>query len=270
MDLPIGGAGTRACAVAGVCCARVCGHGGGESSAGRRWATARDIDLGAMVVTRTFRAVLDSSTPAVGVGGGRDAPGRDAVRPPCRRCAQNMRAGRQAEARHARGVPLQPGHGPAGPEPAGRRARADRGRRGLQERRHISTRGRSRAASAAASSRSTSPTRRTRSSSRSSRRCAGTYHGEGAHVVTLDIPGGFKGDVLAVNNEPCAANGVGRLRPLRRQRPGQPEDPGAGRGRPVARPRRRQSVRAGHAEPRPVSNSAHSIFIWQDDGRRTR
>ena len=54
-----------------------------------------------------------------------------------------------------------------------------------------------------------------------------------------------------------------RLRPLRRQRPGHPEDPRAGRRRPVARPRR-TTVRSG---PRPQAaspNSAHSIFIWQD------
>ena len=30
----------------------------------------------------------------------------------------------------------------------------------------------------------------------------GNYHGEGAHVITIDTPA-FKGDVLAVNNEMC-------------------------------------------------------------------
>ncbi len=58
------------------------------------------------------------------------------------------------------------------------------------------------------------------------------YHGEGAHVVSLDVPG-FKGDILAVNDETYGSNLVlerglraggqdrRRLRPLRRQRPGQ-------------------------------------------------
>jgi len=35
-----------------------------------------------------------------------------------------------------------------------------------------------------------------------------TYHGEGAHAVAVDTPG-FRGDLLAVNNEPCGPNGVG-------------------------------------------------------------
>ena len=33
---------------------------------------------------------------------------------------------------------------------------------------------------------------------------SGQYHGEGAHAITVNIPGGFQGDLLAVNNEPCS------------------------------------------------------------------
>ena len=77
---------------------------------------------------------------------------------------------------------------------------------------------------------------RTRSSSRSSPRCRGTYHGEGTHTITLDTPS-FQGDVLAVNNERVRGGRRRRLRPLRRERPGEPEAARAGLRRPVAGPR---------------------------------
>ena len=35
-----------------------------------------------------------------------------------------------------------------------------------------------------------------------------SYHGEGAHVITLDTPS-YRGDVLAVNNEPYSATACG-------------------------------------------------------------
>ena len=81
-------------------------------------------------------------------------------------------------------------------------------------------RGPSRPASAAASSPSTSPTRRTRSSSRSCRRAPDTYHGEGAHAITLNtrrLPGRRAGG----QQRAVRAARRRRLRPLRRHRPGQ-------------------------------------------------
>ena len=65
----------------------------------------------------------------------------------------------------------------------------------------------------------------------------GTYHGEGAHVVT------FNGrDILAVNNEPCAENGVGGFDLYDVTNPADPDTPGAGRGRPVHGLTRRASA----------------------------
>ena len=67
----------------------------------------------------------------------------------------------------------------------------------------------------------------------------GYYHGEGAHVVSLDTPQ-FTGDLLAVNDEACSnaddspggrAGHRRRLRPLRRHRSGEPGDAGRERGR---------------------------------------
>ena len=72
------------------------------------------------------------------------------------------------------------------------------------------------------------------------------YHGEGAHVISVDTPQ-FTGDILAVNDETYGSNVAltdptcapadktrRRLRPLRRHRPGEPGAARAGRRRPVA------------------------------------
>ena len=72
---------------------------------------------------------------------------------------------------------------------------------------------------------------------------AGNYHGEGAHVITF--PDGR--DVLAVNNETCTdetARGGRRLRPLRRQRPGEPDE-ARRRGRRLRPGRQAGVLRAG-------------------------
>ena len=58
--------------------------------------------------------------------------------------------------------------------------------------------------------------------STSCRRCRSNYHGEGAHVITINTPQ-FSGDVLAVSNESCtgALHEQGRrLRPVERDEPG--------------------------------------------------
>ena len=88
-----------------------------------------------------------------------------------------------------------------------------------------------------------------------------TYHGEGAHVVT------FNGrDILAVNNEPCGANGVGGFDLYDVTNPAAPvtlvkgagdqssDDPATGAGDTTQ-------------DPTQVPNSAHSIFLWQDAGK---
>ena len=101
---------------------------------------------------------------------------------------------------------------------------------------------------------------------------ANYYHGEGAHVVSIDTPQ-FRGDILAVNDETygsnltlnpvCAPAGqVGRrLRPLRRD---------------GSRPTRRRSYRAPVTPTRTTTrptperafgNSYHSVFVWQDGPR---
>ena len=91
----------------------------------------------------------------------------------------------------------------------------------------------------------------------------GTYHGEGTHTITLDTAG-FKGDVLAVNNEPCAANGVGGFDLYDVSDPADPKilvqgfgdrSPDHADGNPFA---------PTTQDPGAVPNSAHSIYIWQD------
>jgi len=90
----------------------------------------------------------------------------------------------------------------------------------------------------------------------------GTYHGEGTHTITLNTPH-FKGDVLAVNNEPCSAAGTGGFDLYDVSNPAAPVTlvQGAGDKTP------------DHADGNPFAplnpvrakaNSAHSIFIWQD------
>jgi hypothetical protein len=97
-----------------------------------------------------------------------------------------------------------------------------------------------------------------------------TYHGEGAHAITINTPA-FKGDVLAVNNESC-------------QRLGQPVGSGGFDLYDVSDPRNPKILVQGAGDqspdepldspfadttqdPNEVPNSAHSVFIWQDGPR---
>jgi Ca2+-binding RTX toxin-like protein len=90
------------------------------------------------------------------------------------------------------------------------------------------------------------------------------YHGEGAHVVTLDTPV-FKGDLLAVNNESCNP----------------PEDDALGLGGfdlyDVTDPRNPKTFVQGVGDTGPegelegdfpTANSSHSTFVWQGNDRR--
>ena len=86
-----------------------------------------------------------------------------------------------------------------------------------------------------------------------------SYHGEGAHVITVDTPA-FKGDLLAVNNESC-----GNLRSA---------DPNRGAGGmnliDVTDPRNPKTLAVGVGDPGATesggqlqkSNSSHSVFLW--------
>jgi Ca2+-binding RTX toxin-like protein len=89
-----------------------------------------------------------------------------------------------------------------------------------------------------------------------------TYHGEGAHVITIDTPR-FKGDVLAVNNEPCS---------------NVPQEQGAG-GMDlydVTDPRNPKTLVQGFGDRGdegsltgtfPQANSSHSVFMWQSGAK---
>ena len=95
----------------------------------------------------------------------------------------------------------------------------------------------------------------------------GTYHGEGTHAITLRTPA-FSGDVLAVNNEPCAGNGVGGFDLYDVSNPANPQIlvQGAGDQSPAATPG--QAFAPTTTDPAEgLANSAHSVFIWQDGPR---
>jgi hypothetical protein len=92
----------------------------------------------------------------------------------------------------------------------------------------------------------------------------GTYHGEGTHTITLDIPNGFKGDVLAVNNEPCAGNGVGGFDLYDVSDPAAPKILVQGFGDQSPDHDPDEPFASTTQDPAAVPNSAHSIFIWQD------
>jgi hypothetical protein len=96
----------------------------------------------------------------------------------------------------------------------------------------------------------------------------GRYHGEGAHVVTLDTPV-FQGDVLAVNNEPYSSTAC----TLNQDRPflggfdlydvTSPNAPrtfaqGVGDTGPEG------DLEGNH----PSAHSSHSTFVWQGNDRR--
>ena len=86
-----------------------------------------------------------------------------------------------------------------------------------------------------------------------------TYHGEGAHAISVNTPA-FRGDILAVNNEPCGANGVGGFDLYDVSDPANPKTliQGAGDRSPDG---------SLVQDPAVVPQSNHSIFIWQDGPR---
>ena len=96
----------------------------------------------------------------------------------------------------------------------------------------------------------------------------GRYHGEGAHVVTLNTPV-FQGDVLAVNNEPyssldCTANEdrpfFGGFDLYDVTNPNAPETFAQGVG---------DTGPEGDLEgDHPSAHSSHSTFVWQGNDRR--
>jgi hypothetical protein len=87
----------------------------------------------------------------------------------------------------------------------------------------------------------------------------GTYHGEGAHVISMNTPA-FKGDVLGVNNEPCVAQGTGGFDLYDVTDPANPK--------PLVIAAGDKSVPPTQANPNPAPrakpNSSHSTFLWQD------
>ena len=86
-----------------------------------------------------------------------------------------------------------------------------------------------------------------------------TYHGEGAHAVSVSTPQ-FRGDLLAVNNEPCGAAGVGGFDLYDVSDPANPVTliQGAGDRSPDG---------SLVQNPAKTPNSNHSIFVWQDGPR---
>jgi Ca2+-binding RTX toxin-like protein len=102
------------------------------------------------------------------------------------------------------------------------------------------------------------------------------YHGEGAHVITVNTPA-FQGDILAVNNETYGSNLALEDPPCnpRRTPAGAIDNSGGGfdlydvsnPANPVPLVRN-----AGDRDPdndpataeRPFANSYHSVFVWQD------
>jgi hypothetical protein len=83
-----------------------------------------------------------------------------------------------------------------------------------------------------------------------------SYHGEGAHAISVDTPA-FKGDLLAVNNEPCSGtNGPGGFTLYDVTDPANPEPLVQGAG-----DRGDEGSLTGDAEQ---ANSAHSSFLWAD------
>lgn len=88
----------------------------------------------------------------------------------------------------------------------------------------------------------------------------GTYHGEGAQALSINTPA-FRGDLLAVNNEPCADQGTGGFDLYDVSDPASPKAlvRGAGDKTPGA-----DSLAN---DPAKKANSAHSIFAWQEGPR---
>jgi hypothetical protein len=85
----------------------------------------------------------------------------------------------------------------------------------------------------------------------------GTYHGEGMHVVK------FNGrDILAVNNEPCAANGVGGFDLYDVTNPAHPITLVQGAGDKSPDTPADTGLGDTTQDPAAVPNSAHSVFLW--------
>ena len=95
------------------------------------------------------------------------------------------------------------------------------------------------------------------------------YHGEGAHVVSLDVPG-FRGDVLAVNDETYGTNLTAPCSPADKSFGGfdlydvsNPANPV-----PLVQGAGDRDVDNDPSTPdRPRANSYHSVFVWQDGPR---
>jgi RTX calcium-binding nonapeptide repeat (4 copies)/PA domain/LVIVD repeat len=100
------------------------------------------------------------------------------------------------------------------------------------------------------------------------------YHGEGAHVITVNTPA-FQGDILAVNNETYGSNIP--LEPPSCLPPGRNTTGGGFDLYDVSNPANPVPLvrNAGDADrdnnpntaPLPFANSYHSVFIWQDGPR---
>jgi hypothetical protein len=99
---------------------------------------------------------------------------------------------------------------------------------------------------------------------------AGYYHGEGAHVVSIDVPG-FKGDILAVNDEAYGAN-------VDLNSPCGPDTTTGGfdlydvtdPAHPVELVQLvgdRDPDGDPDTPPRALPDSYHSVFVWQDGPR---
>jgi len=95
------------------------------------------------------------------------------------------------------------------------------------------------------------------------------YHGEGAHVISVDTPQ-FKGDLLAVNNETYGSNLAAPCGP--------PDKTGGGfdlydvtdptNPRALVRDAGDRSPESSEEQdPTIVANSFHSVFVWQDGPR---
>ncbi len=79
---------------------------------------------------------------------------------------------------------------------------------------------------------------------------ANTYHGEGAHALSVKT-GAFTGDLLAVNNEPCNAQGEGGFDLYDVSNPNDPKTLIQGFG---------DRTTVGESS---FTNDYHSVFVWQ-------
>jgi Ca2+-binding RTX toxin-like protein len=105
------------------------------------------------------------------------------------------------------------------------------------------------------------------------------YHGEGAHVISVNTPA-FRGDILAVNNETFGSNLALEDPPCnpREDADGDPDNTGGGfdlydvsnPANPVPLVRNAGDMdpdNEGPGLPRAFANSYHSVFVWQNGPR---